>query len=666
MINLTRIDFSELTNDLYPNLNYLLKNGGFGFIPARVEGRLTPEKIYAAISSGLETNIISAFPNLKELLIKDTIRNQLTNGVFNLNMPIFSAQFGLLGSVLHKNGKKTALVGNSDLPWKASRAILTLLADQNGRIDYEITGQEILAYDSEFPFGYCTDYLRILVEVFKVLPEADLICIDTGDLERLEAYQGFVTDSRLTELRKLSIQRIDDFIGQLMRQLVFDTNFILFSASPSESGILQGESLLPVIIYQKPESSGLIYSTSTREQGLLTMGDLTSTIFALLKINRQTKEEASMTIEKGDWKELRRKSEDWYNNLAQRKIILRFYIYLLAGILVLSIILLLMPWNNITSLVREKLLLFPVFPLSLIVIAPFKIESIIVVAILLFLITLILWKLYLVLFKTTIQAFCGILITTALLILFDLVLGTEIMRNSLLGPNPIVGARFYGLGNEYAGILLGSLLVGATHLLTGFKWRDRMGLLMGIWSLIIISPIWGANFGGGVTAVCASVLVCYQIKDEKKAWQNLLFLFLLLSLGLLIIFFLPGFKIKTHISNAFQMLNAGRWDVLVMIALRKIRMNIRLINYNILTRLLLMIFVLFFIFIRLAGKQPLGTKLKLKDEWFWQGVSTTVCTGLVALMVNDSGIIMVGTSLLYPVILLIYVLLSRKKEQFNN
>jgi hypothetical protein len=664
MINLTRIDFPDLTNDSYPNLNYLLKNGGFGFIPARVEGRLTPEKIYAAISSGLETNIISDFPNLKELLIKDTIRNQLTNGVFNLNMPIFSAQFGLLGSVLHKNGKKTALVGNSDLPWKASRSILTLLADRNGRIDYEITGQEILAYDSEFPFGYCTDYLRILVEVFKVLPEADLICIDTGDLERLEAYQGFITDSRLTELRKLSIQRIDDFIGQLMRQLVFDTTFILFSASPSESGILQGESLLPVIIYQKPESSGLLYSTSTREQGLLTMGDLTSTIFALLKINRQRKEEASMTIEKGDWKELRRKSEDWYNNLAQRKIILRFYIYLLAGILVLSIILLLMPWNNVTSLVKEKLLLFPVFPLSLIVIAPFKIESIIVVAILLFLITLILWKLYLVLFKTTIQAFCGILITTALLILFDLVLGTEIMRNSLLGPNPIVGARFYGLGNEYAGILLGSLLVGATHLLTGSKWRDRMGLLMGIWSLIIISPIWGANFGGGVTAVCASVLVCYQIKDEKKAWQNLLFLFLLLSLGLLMILFLPGFKTKTHISNAFQMLNAGRWDVLVMIVLRKIRMNIRLINYNILTKLLLMIFVLFFIFIRLAGKQPLGTKLKLKDEWFWQGVSTTVCTGLVALMVNDSGIIMVGTSLLYPVILLIYVLLSRKKEQF--
>ena len=29
-----------------------------------------------------------------------------------------------------------------------------------------------------------------------------------------------------------------------------------------------------------------------------------------------------------------------------------------------------------------------------------------------------------------------------------------------LGPSPVLGARFYGLGNEYLGIFLGALLVG--------------------------------------------------------------------------------------------------------------------------------------------------------------------------------------------------------------
>lgn len=657
---MTRIDICDFTNDLYPNLNYLLKNGGFGFIPARVEGRLTPEKIYTAVNSGCATSLLSDSPEFNELLIKER-EELLANGGLNRYQFLWSTQIGLLGSILHKEGKKTALVGNSDLPWKKNRSILNLLTDRNGKVDYELTGPEVLSYDPKFPFGYCTNYLRILAEVQSILVDADLICIDTGDLERLEVYQRFIPDSRLADLRKLSIQRIDDFVGQIIRQTLFDTTFILFSASPSESRNLQEEKLLPVIIYKKQGEGGLLYSTSTREKGLLTIGDLTSTIFACLKINEQAKDVTSIAID-GNWKELSNKSEDWYRNLVQRKLILRYYIYYLIGILFVSIILMLMPRNQVTYLVREILLLASVFPLSLLVIAPFKIENIIVVIVLLILITLLLWLLYLAFCKTKIRAFCGILITTTLIILLDLLLGTGIMKKSLLGPNPIVGARFYGLGNEYAGILLGSMLVGTTHLLTGFRWQGGIGLVMGIYSLIIFSPNWGANLGGGVAAVFASVLVCYHTKDKKEARWNLFLLFLLLFFGFLIIFFIPGFQTKTHINNAFQLLSTGRWNLLVMIALRKIRMNIRLINYNILTRLLLLLFVLFFIFLRLAGKQPLFNKLK--DEWYWQGISTTVFTGVVALIVNDSGIVMVGTSLLYPLILLFYVLLSREKRIF--
>ncbi len=660
IINMTRIDFYDFTNDLYPNLNYLLKNGGFGFIPARVEGRLTPEKFYAAVNSGFATSLLSDSPEFNELLTREK-KKLLANGGLNRYQFLWSTQIGLLGSILHKEGKKTALIGNSDLPWKANRSILTLLTDRNGKVDYEVIGPEVLSYDPKFPFGYCTNYLQILAEVQSILVDADLICIDTGDLERLEAYQRFIPDSHLVDLRKLSIQRIDDFVGQIIRQTLFDTTFILFSASPSESRILQEENLLPVIIYKKQGEEGLLYSTSTREKGLLTIGDLTLTIFACLKINQQVKEEVSIAMA-GDWKELSKKSEDWYRNLAQRKLILRYYIYFLIGILFVSIILMLMPWNKVTSLIKETLLLASVFPLSLLVIAPFKIENIIVVIVLLILITLLLWLLYLAFYKTKNRAFCGILITTALVILLDLLLGTGIMKKSLLGPNPIVGARFYGLGNEYAGLLLGSLLIGTTYFFTGFRWRGGIGLVMGICSLVIFSPNWGANFGGGVAAVFASVLVCYHNKDKKEARWNLFLLFLLLLFGFSIIFFIPGFQTKTHISNAFQLLSAGRWDLLVMIALRKIRMNIRLINYNILTKLLLVIFVLFFIFLRLAGKQPLFNKLK--DEWYWQGISTTVFTGVVALIVNDSGIVMVGTSLLYPLILLFYVLLQGKKKIF--
>ncbi|MCK9927166.1 hypothetical protein MXD62_08295, partial [Frankia sp. Mgl5] len=46
-------------------------------------------------------------------------------------------------------------------------------------------------------------------------------------------------------------------------------------------------------------------------------------------------------------------------------------------------------------------------------------------------------------------------------ILFDGFNGAEAMRRSYLGYDPVIGARFYGLGNEYEGILIGSAILFA-------------------------------------------------------------------------------------------------------------------------------------------------------------------------------------------------------------
>src|SRR5690606_23363897 len=41
-----------------------------------------------------------------------------------------------------------------------------------------------------------------------------------------------------------------------------------------------------------------------------------------------------------------------------------------------------------------------------------------------------------------------------LLLTMDLIAGTPFMQRSYLGYDPIIGARFYGIGNEYAGIYI--------------------------------------------------------------------------------------------------------------------------------------------------------------------------------------------------------------------
>ena len=94
-------------------------------------------------------------------------------------------------------------------------------------------------------------------------------------------------------------------------------------------------------------------------------------------------------------------------------------------------------------------------------------------------------------------------------------------------------------------------------------------------------------------------------------------------------------------------------------------MNLMLINYNLWVKILLLVFILLYIFMKLAGKSQLFTKIK--DEWYWPGIAITVDSGLVALLINDSGIIVVGTLLLYPLILLLYILGTQEmKNLFSD
>ncbi|NLW55075.1 MAG: hypothetical protein GX050_00395 [Firmicutes bacterium] len=115
---------------------------------------------------------------------------------------------------------------------------------------------------------------------------------------------------------------------------------------------------------------------------------------------------------------------------------------------------------------------------------------------------------------------------------------------------------------------------------------------------------------------------------------------------------------NTHLHGALRLITVGRWDLLAEFADRKLRMNWGLINYHPAVKLFLLIFILLYIFQKLAGKSLLFTKIK--NEWYWPGISLAMDTGVLALLVNDSGITVLGTILLYPVLLLCYLLLARE------
>ena len=129
--------------------------------------------------------------------------------------------------------------------------------------------------------------------------------------------------------------------------------------------------------------------------------------------------------------------------------------------------------------------------------------------------------------------------------MLDLLHGAALNSRSFLGYDPLGGARFYGMGNEYMGIQIGSLILGfgslCSLLLRKFSQPEqkegtpppfllkviranRLSLLLtfglfAVFSLLVIfmmaSPNYGANFGGAITAGVALAVT----------WKGLLTLF---------------------------------------------------------------------------------------------------------------------------------------------
>ncbi|HEY8487121.1 MAG TPA: hypothetical protein VIL11_06975, partial [Limnochordales bacterium] len=93
-------------------------------------------------------------------------------------------------------------------------------------------------------------------------------------------------------------------------------------------------------------------------------------------------------------------------------------------------------------------------------------------------------------------------------LLADLAGQWDLVARSFMGYDLTAGARFYGIGNEHMGLLLGSTLVVLAELAGRFPWGTALGVaLVGVAGMLVGSPARGANVGGTVAfAVALAVL----------------------------------------------------------------------------------------------------------------------------------------------------------------
>ncbi len=174
-----------------------------------------------------------------------------------------------------------------------------------------------------------------------------------------------------------------------------------------------------------------------------------------------------------------------------------------------------------------------------------------------------------------------------LIIAIDLATGSHLQANSLLGYNPIVGGRYYGLGNQGAAIFIVSLFIFLGLTVSWLRARGHRRLLVvvpiviGLIAVFVSgNPSWGAKFGGTI-AILAGLMVLLALLTKIRLSLVRLGLIGVASLAVLIgIAFLDWLRpagSRSHFGNFFGQIVSG--EALQVIG-RKLGANLHIIQVN--------------------------------------------------------------------------------------
>lgn len=174
--------------------------------------------------------------------------------------------------------------------------------------------------------------------------------------------------------------------------------------------------------------------------------------------------------------------------------------------------------------------------------------------------------------------------TTMAVLALDVMTGSRLQVSSLLGLQPVIGGRFYGMGNVTFAVFATATLLLCTavgnHLVTlGRRYLGAACVAaIGMAAVIIDgSPSWGSDLGGPTALLPAVILLVLTTLQVRLTWRRLLAIgggigVFVIFLGLLD--WLRPAESRSHLGRFVQTtIDGGAWDIIV----RKLEQNITLL-----------------------------------------------------------------------------------------
>lgn len=689
------LTLEDLSNAGHTGFKKLLEQGAQGLMNCNTAGESSdPESAYITLGAGAHAKAVNTAglgrnageefngrTAAEELRISTGI-NASPKSVVHLGVEMIKKQnaglpyplvIGALGVSLHKAGLRTAVLGNADTGSEPWRQAVAIAMDGNGLVDSGDVGAGMLVKNSSFPGGYRTSYEKIAQQMKNLSNSASFLVIETGDLRRLEQSRKEVTEDTYWRAREEILREIDRFIGEILENIKLEKDLLLV-VSPTPHSVLDGTKnfFSPVLAAGGGVKKGFLFSPSTKRTGIILNVDIAPTVLRFFSVDRPVCFSGQpLQIVEGENRlaalQAMQKNMALIYNLRsplQKAYIVYQLTVIAAGLYAvfrrrrrdLPVFALL--FYSVVSVPLGYLLL-PLFPQPSETALVFK--FIVLTAGITFLAlaidTVLPWGAFL---------FLGLL--TATVIVGDTLAGSPLQKTSVMGYDPIVGARFYGIGNEFMGILIGSLLVGSTILYTVFPRRRKVCLyfvlVAYLFALLVLgSPRWGTNLGGTIAAFVAFGTTFLFLRGAYRRITTFGFLTLLaifLAGALLYLDLQRPIEAQTHFGRNTAMVLGGGWPEAVQIVKRKTELNIKLFKYTIWSRLFAAsLGSLAFLFY-----YPVGVTARIKEEFpdLFAGFSGTVAGSIAALIFNDSGIVAAATTIIYTPPLLLMIVLKNTKN----
>ena len=688
-----RLTYGDLRRAAGPNLSGILEEGAVALMNVRA-GRSGSESGYLSLGTGSRAAAGSEgraafekgelFEGEKaEIIFERRVGDQPAGTIFHLQgaalqernraLP-YGVTVGLMGEMLKGKGLTAAVWGNADgaVP---NRSAVMVAMDSGGAVLKGKVGDELLREDAFFPYGVRTDVSALADAVTDNIGAADLHVVEFGDSSRLDEYWPNLTPARGEALFKTTMEHLDRLLGELQPLAAGQgRTLLLLSPSLPLNRPAAGEQLAPIIIYRgAAPGPGLLVGSSTRRAGLVQNVDLLSMVRFLLTDAENSALPPPVPpfsiIPNDDPLEFL----DHFSTRAalvynQRAPLLKGYVAILvaallaapAGLL-LKVRPLLRPFSRLIELllfVPPALLLLPglfTFP------SPDLWQSALILSGAVLLPALLLHPL---------QSGNGHLYRAvigwgiALALIIDTLAGAPLQQLSLMSYDPIGGARYYGMGNEYMGVLIGAALLGTVSLKAFIAGRKKefpeqkiafhiaaasVATLYALIIFILAAPNFGANLGGTLAAAAAfgaawAELFGMGVKRNRAALSTALFLLLAAGLLWTLNACLPQL-LPSHVGLFGETLRsqgaAAFWET----AWRKMSMNVKLVRYSIWGRALVTLVglcVALFIY-------PGGLRRRLRRDCpaLVSGVIAALAGAAAALLTNDSGVVAAATILLY-------------------